>query len=197
MPAARPSPTSRRFRCRIAGIDACCRPTASTNGSAAPARSGAADAARKQPLHIGMADGSLFGLAGLYERWRSEDGNVLDTCTIVTTAANALLAPIHDRMPLIVAREHYARWLDPANADVGDLIVPFPPAADGATTRCRHGSTTSATTTQRCSTGSSPAADEWQPSTSRHRLRRSRNRCSDSGTSSTRAAGLAAVSCPR
>ena len=69
---------------------------------APPRATGAGEAARKQPLHIGMADGSLFGLAGLYERWRSEDGKVLDTCTIVTTAANALLAPIHDRMPLIV-----------------------------------------------------------------------------------------------
>ena len=96
---------------------------------AAPARSGAGEAARKQPLHIGMADGSLFGLAGLYERWRSEDGKVLDTCTIVTTAANELLAPIRDRMPLIVARQHYTRWLDPANDDVGDLIVPFSPEA--------------------------------------------------------------------
>ncbi len=90
---------------------------------------GAGEAARKQPLHIGMADGSLFGLAGLYERWMSEGGEVLDTCTIVTTAANALVAPIHDRMPLIVGREQYARWLDPADADVGDLIVPYPAAA--------------------------------------------------------------------
>ncbi len=72
---------------------------------------------------------SLFGFAGLYERWRSEDGEVLDTCTIVTTEANALLRPVHDRMPVIVAPEHYARWLDPANAEVVDLIVPFPAAA--------------------------------------------------------------------
>ena len=95
---------------------------------APPPRSGAGEASRKQPIHIGMADGALFGLAGLYERWRSEDGNVLDTCTVVTTEANALIAPIHDRMPLIVAREDYARWLDPANADVADLIAPYPPA---------------------------------------------------------------------
>ncbi|MET0681896.1 MAG: SOS response-associated peptidase [Casimicrobiaceae bacterium] len=96
---------------------------------APPARSGAGEASRKQPIHIGMSDGSLFGLAGLCERWRSEDGNVLDTCTIVTTAANALVAPMHDRMPLIVAPEHYTRWLDPANDDVSDLIVPFSPTA--------------------------------------------------------------------
>jgi putative SOS response-associated peptidase YedK len=81
---------------------------------------------RKQPQHVGMADGSLFGFAGLYERWRSEDGDVLDTCTIITTDANALLRPLHDRMPAIIPPEHYARWLDPANADVVGLLVPFP-----------------------------------------------------------------------
>lgn len=84
------------------------------------------DHPRKQPVHIGMKGGSLFGLAGLYERWRSPDGEVLDTCTIITTAANALLRPVHDRMPMIVAPEDYTRWLDPANADIEDLIAPFP-----------------------------------------------------------------------
>ena len=81
---------------------------------------------RRQPQHIGMADGSLFGLAGIYERWLSEEGEVLDTCAIVTTEANALLTPLHDRMPVIVAPEHYERWLDPANAEVTDLIAPYP-----------------------------------------------------------------------
>jgi putative SOS response-associated peptidase YedK len=81
---------------------------------------------RKQPLHIGMKDGEPFGLAALYERWMSPDGEVLDTCTIVTTDANALLAPVHDRMPMIVPREHHVRWLDPREGDVRDLVVPFP-----------------------------------------------------------------------
>jgi len=87
------------------------------------------DDKRKQPMHIGMADGSLFGLAGLFERWRGEDGTVLDTCAIVTTEANPLLASIHDRMPVIIAPDDYARWLDPANADVDDLIAPYPSSA--------------------------------------------------------------------
>jgi putative SOS response-associated peptidase YedK len=85
--------------------------------------------ARKQPVHVGMKDGALFGMAGLYERWRSAEGDIVDTCTIVTTAANSRLAPVHDRMPLIVAPERYGRWLDPAIADVADLIVPFPSEA--------------------------------------------------------------------
>ena len=83
---------------------------------------------RKQPLHIGMKDGSLFAFGGLYERWLSAEGEVLDTCTIVTTAANELLEPVHDRMPMIVAPSQYARWLDPANAEVADLIAPYPSA---------------------------------------------------------------------
>ncbi len=81
---------------------------------------------RKQPLHIGMKDGSLFALGGLYERWLSPEGEVVDTCTIVTTPANELLRPVHDRMPMIVAPRDYERWLDPANAEAGDLIAPFP-----------------------------------------------------------------------
>jgi putative SOS response-associated peptidase YedK len=92
-----------------------------------PAESG--DTSRREPLHIGMADGALFGIAGLFERWRSDAGEVLDTCTIVTTEANELLTRVHDRMPVIVPRNDYARWLDPASADVADLIAPYPSAA--------------------------------------------------------------------
>jgi putative SOS response-associated peptidase YedK len=86
---------------------------------------GTGERVRKQPLHIGMKDGSVFALGGFCERWLSAEGDVLDTCTIITTAANGLLKPVHDRMPMIVAPENYARWLDPANADVADLIAPY------------------------------------------------------------------------
>jgi len=84
---------------------------------------------KKQPMHIGMKDGTPFGFAGLFERWLNANGEVLDTCTIVTTDANELLRPIHDRMPVIIAPAQYARWLDPAHADVVDLIAPYPSAA--------------------------------------------------------------------
>ena len=53
---------------------------------------------------------------------------MLDTCTIITTAANELLQPVHERMPMIVAPVDYARWLDPANGEVADLIAPYPSA---------------------------------------------------------------------
>jgi putative SOS response-associated peptidase YedK len=81
----------------------------------------------KQPMHIGMRDGTTFGLAGLYERWLSPDGEPLDTCTILTTDANALLRPLHDRMPVIVPPEDYERWLDHAEPDPRDLIRPYDP----------------------------------------------------------------------
>ncbi len=90
---------------------------------------GAGEHARKQPMHIGMKDRSLFAFGGLFERWRSEADEVLDTCTIVTTEANSLLAAVHARMPMIVAPQDYARWLDPGNAEVADLIAPFPAEA--------------------------------------------------------------------
>ena len=80
----------------------------------------------KQPMHVGMADGAPFAMAGLTERWLSPEGEVLDTCTIVTTQANSLLAPLHDRMPVIVAPHEYERWLEGAGEDVADLLAPYP-----------------------------------------------------------------------
>jgi putative SOS response-associated peptidase YedK len=83
----------------------------------------------KQPLHIGMKDAAPFALAGLFERWLSPEGEVLDTCTIITTQANALLAPLHDRMPVIVAPVAYDRWLDVANEDLTGLFESYPAEA--------------------------------------------------------------------
>jgi putative SOS response-associated peptidase YedK len=83
--------------------------------------------AGKQPIRVGMKDERPFAFAGLTERWLSPGGEVLDSCTIVTTTANALLATMHDRMPVIVAPSDYARWLDVASdADVTDLLAPYP-----------------------------------------------------------------------
>ncbi len=81
---------------------------------------------RKQPLRIAMRDGSTFALAGLAERWLSPDGEVLDSCTIVTINANALLAPVHERMPVIVPPAAYGRWLDVSGEPPVDLLAPYP-----------------------------------------------------------------------
>jgi putative SOS response-associated peptidase YedK len=70
------------------------------------------DPGRKQPFHITLADGSLFCMAGLWDTWR-RDGLSVETCTIITTTANDLLRPLHERMPVIVPPQGYADWLDP------------------------------------------------------------------------------------
>ena len=83
----------------------------------------------KQPYFVRMRDDRLFAFAGLWDRWESPDKGVIETCTILTTAANAVLAPIHDRMPVILPPAEYAQWLDPGLLDtdsLGPLLVPFP-----------------------------------------------------------------------
>jgi putative SOS response-associated peptidase YedK len=68
----------------------------------------------RQPFFVRPRHDPLLALAGLWERWRSPDGTTLESCVIVTTEASTLLAPIHDRMPLMVGRADHDRWLDPA-----------------------------------------------------------------------------------
>jgi putative SOS response-associated peptidase YedK len=81
----------------------------------------------KQPMFIHRTDHAPFAFGGLWERWRpAPDAPAVDTCTIITTAANELMQDIHDRMPLIVAEADYARWLDrntPGQA-VADVLHP-------------------------------------------------------------------------
>ena len=63
----------------------------------------------------------LFAFAGLWECWHPEKGDPIETCTIVTTEANDLVKPYHDRMPVILSPEHHAAWLDPSFSDVATL----------------------------------------------------------------------------
>jgi putative SOS response-associated peptidase YedK len=67
----------------------------------------------RQPMFIHMRDDRPFALAGLWESWEGADHSSLESCTILTTAANDLIRPIHDRMPVILGAEDYAQWLDP------------------------------------------------------------------------------------
>lgn len=69
---------------------------------------------RKQPYWIGMADNALFAFGGIWEYWAKEGADPLISCAIVVGEANGFICAIHDRMPVIVAPEDYARWLDPA-----------------------------------------------------------------------------------
>ena len=78
---------------------------------------------------IGLKDEPLFALAGLWEWWRAPGAeHGVETYTIVTTRANDLLAPIHDRMPVVIAERDYDRWLDPQDPAL-DLLTPLPDEA--------------------------------------------------------------------
>ncbi len=68
-------------------------------------------AGRKQPYCIRLADDGPFGMAGLWEHWQDPTGQTVESCTIVTVDANVLVAPLHERMPLIVAPADYDAWL--------------------------------------------------------------------------------------
>lgn len=69
-------------------------------------------------------------MAGLWEQWTSpQTGEVIDSCTIITTDANAATRPVHDRMPVILREEDYARWLGEEAADaeaLTALLRPYP-----------------------------------------------------------------------
>jgi putative SOS response-associated peptidase YedK len=68
---------------------------------------------RKTPLYVRRQSRGYMAFAGLWERWRTPDGDVLYSFTILTTDANELMAGVHDRMPVIVDRADYDRWLEP------------------------------------------------------------------------------------
>ncbi|MGB6065468.1 MAG: SOS response-associated peptidase [Desulfomonilaceae bacterium] len=87
---------------------------------------------RKQPYLVRNADGSPFAFAGLWERWTGPDGEIIESCTILTTDANELTRPIHDRMPVILHPRDYDLWLDPEVKDPGMLKPLLRPYASGA-----------------------------------------------------------------
>ncbi len=82
----------------------------------------------KQAVHISRDDGRVFAFAGLWSIWHGEDEQTLRTCTILTTAANRAVAPLHDRMPIILERAAEAAWLDSVTPmpQLGELLAPLP-----------------------------------------------------------------------
>jgi putative SOS response-associated peptidase YedK len=76
-----------------------------------------------------MASGEPMSFAGLWERWRQADGAEVLSCTILTTTPNAVMAPIHDRMPVILNRDGCEAWLRPAAGAAPEpaLLQPCPP----------------------------------------------------------------------
>jgi putative SOS response-associated peptidase YedK len=87
----------------------------------------------KTPMFIHRADGHLLAVAGLWATWRdpaaAPDEGWLHSCTVITTGANATMAPVHDRMPALLPSEAWYEWLDPANNDaemLARLLIPAP-----------------------------------------------------------------------
>jgi putative SOS response-associated peptidase YedK len=85
---------------------------------------------KKQPYFFQMKDESPFGFAGLWERWQGGAGEAIESCTILTTEANEVLRPVHDRMPVILHASDYELWLDEdvrKRELLKDLLRPYPP----------------------------------------------------------------------
>lgn len=83
----------------------------------------------KTPMYITLQDKEPFAFAGLWDTWRDADGQQIRTCTIITTEANELVAPIHNRMPVILPRNAQEEWLDPSLHDdriLLPLLAPYP-----------------------------------------------------------------------
>ncbi|AGT30438.1 hypothetical protein M493_07695 [Geobacillus genomosp. 3] len=86
------------------------------------------DGAKKVPYRFTLKTGEPFAFAGLWERWEGASGP-LETCTIITTRANGIVAPIHDRMPVMLPPERHEDWLDPRLDDseyLKSLLRPYP-----------------------------------------------------------------------
>jgi putative SOS response-associated peptidase YedK len=83
----------------------------------------------KRAFHITRDDDQLFAFAGLWSIWHGEGDRKLRTCTILTTAANSAVAPLHDRMPIILERDTESAWLDTSTppAELQQILSPLPP----------------------------------------------------------------------
>ncbi|MDD5711366.1 MAG: SOS response-associated peptidase [Smithellaceae bacterium] len=83
----------------------------------------------KKPYLFGLKSGEPFGMAGLYETWETPEAGPINSCTIITTMANEIVAPYHDRMPVIIPREERNRWLDMSRyreEELRSLLVSYP-----------------------------------------------------------------------
>jgi putative SOS response-associated peptidase YedK len=90
---------------------------------------GARAGGKKQPYFFRLRDEQPFGFARLWDRWQGREGAVIESCTILTTEANDMLRPVHDRMPVILHPEDYELWLDDDERKTElrrDLLQPFP-----------------------------------------------------------------------
>jgi len=85
-----------------------------------------------QPYAVARADGRIMAVAGLWDNWRSPQGERVRSFTVVTTAANAFMAPLHDRMPVILEAPDWPAWLGEESAEAARLRALMAPAAEDA-----------------------------------------------------------------
>jgi putative SOS response-associated peptidase YedK len=83
----------------------------------------------KQPWYFSLKSEEPLAMGGLWESWRAPDGRIVRTCAIITTGPNAVMAPVHDRMPVIIAPEHWQDWLAAPPDAVEALLTPSPAEA--------------------------------------------------------------------
>lgn len=84
---------------------------------------------KKYPLYVRLKDGSPMSFAGIWDHWKSPEGKIVESCSILTTSSNKLIEPLHDRMPVILHPHEYALWLDRAITDpekLKSLYQPYP-----------------------------------------------------------------------
>lgn len=79
----------------------------------------------KQPYFISLKSGEPMAMGGLWESWKTPEGEILRTCCIITTGPNAVMEPIHDRMPVILAPEHWQAWLEAPVEDIHSWVSPY------------------------------------------------------------------------
>jgi putative SOS response-associated peptidase YedK len=95
----------------------------------------------KQPWFVRLRDPRPIAFAGLWERWKDPAGELLESCTIVTTDASESIRKIHDRMPVVLPEQSWDRWMDPAYSDTDALsktLGPYDPKALKAWTVSRQ-----------------------------------------------------------
>jgi putative SOS response-associated peptidase YedK len=83
---------------------------------------------RKRPYFFSMRDNRPFAFAGLWERWKTESGKVIESCAILTTSANEIISPVHERMPVIIHPNNYEIWLENSMSRhllLMDLLKPY------------------------------------------------------------------------
>lgn len=87
----------------------------------------------KEPYHVALTEGGVMPFAGVWDQWKGEEGESVESFAIITCPANSLVSQLHERMPVIIGKDEYDAWLDPGTPldEVKSLLRPFP--AEGMT----------------------------------------------------------------